>query len=172
MIYSLIPRDVKKVIDSVLADRPYDKEQFLFYHLNRNHFNVKNEIRFLKHLSGKRYVDNFSRTWELQPDLKNFFHMPKGNWAGSMMGLTTPYSRKFLLDDTVSGLEGEFEIIVRYDGKRIDALTHEDYQETYNFARTRDGKSHRKLDVDPHTKNSKYALRQDMGKVLIIEGVQ
>jgi hypothetical protein len=107
--------------------------------------------------------------WEEVKSNKNFFHMPKLNWAGSIVGITTPYSRKFLLDDIASGLNGEFEMIIRRDGKRIDALTHEDYQETYNYGRTRNGREHKLLDVDPHLENSAYTLRQDMGKVEITD---
>lgn len=169
MSYSLNPLDVKKVIDAKLKGKPYDKKQFLFYHLNRNYFNVKNDIKFLRHLNGTKYTDNFGRIWEVQSDVKNFFHMPKDNWAGSVLGLTKPYSRKFLLDDNTSGIEGEFEMIIRHDGKRIDALTHESYQETYNFARTRNSIDHKILDIDPHRENSNYSFKQDMGRVNVVE---
>lgn len=87
-----------------------------------------------------------------------------------MIRVSLPESRKFLRDDTASGLNGEFEMIIRSsDGKRVDALTHEEYQETYNFGRTRNTTIHKKLDVGTHRKNGKYTFKMDMGKVRIIE---
>lgn len=171
MKYSLDPREVKKVIDAKRKGLPHDRNQFLFYHLHRNYFNVKSEVTNLRHLTGNKFVDNLGHSWEEQSNFRNFFHMPKTNWVASMAGVSTPYSRKFLRDDHVTGLDGEFEMIIRHDGKRIDALTHGDYQETYNFGRTRDTGAHKTLDVDTHRENSAYTFRQDMGKVLIIQKV-
>ncbi|GAB3996090.1 hypothetical protein GCM10028807_37960 [Spirosoma daeguense] len=169
MFYSLDAREVKKVIDKVLAGKPYDEKQFMYYHLNRNYFNVQNEIKTLKKVDEGKYIDNLSHVWTEISTLKNYFHMPFGNWAGSTLGITTAYSRKFVRDDYISGLEGEFEMIIRQDGKRIDALVNAKYQETYNFGRTRLFTPHKKLDVDPHNKNPNYTIRRDTGIVLITE---
>ncbi len=170
MEYSLKPTDVKKVIDAYLNDKISDKEQFLFYHLHRNFFNVKNEVTTLTKTGKLTFQDNLGHVWEEQSTFKNFFHMSTGNWVGSMVGVSSAESRKFLRDDTDSGLNGEFEMIVRSsDGKRIDALTHEEYQETYNFGRTRNSTIHKKLDVDTHRANGKYTFKMDMGKIKIIE---
>lgn len=169
MNYSLEPREVKKLIDAKILGKNYDEKQFLFYHLNRNFFNVKNEVKTLKRIGEKRYIDNLHNVWEEQPVYKNFFHMPKSNWALSILGTQVPYSRKFLRDDNITGIGGEFEMIIRYDGKRIDALVNEGYQETYNFGRTRNFREHKLLDVDTHNKNDNYIFKMDMGKVLIAE---
>ncbi len=165
MIYSLEPKEVKKVLDAVLNSKPYDKSQFMYYHLNRNYFNVKSEVRSLTQQDGKKYIDNFGRTWEVQSNLKNYYHMSSLDWLGGMFG--KPYCRKFLLDDAVTGLHGEFEMIIRNDGKRIDALVSAEYQETYNFGRTRNTSEHIKLDVNPHRENSKYSFKQNMGTVVV-----
>jgi len=168
-IYSLNPIEVKRVLTQVAQKQKYDNEQFEFYHHFRNHFNVKNEVKQLKKVSGNKFIDNFGNFWEEVSTLKNYFHMPKGNWITSAIGFETPYSRKFLRDDTISGLDGEFEMIIRQGGKRIDALTHEEYQETYNYGKTRDWLSHKKLDIDPHNLSSKYTFRMDMGYVKVLE---
>jgi len=169
MPYSMIPRDVRPVVEAVIAGRDHAAAQFLYYHLNRNHFNVGREVTTLRRTGGDRFVDNLGNVWEEQSIVANYFHMPLGNWVGSNLGLTAPHSRKFLRDDTVSGLNGEFEMIIRHDGKRIDALTHEGYQETYNFGRTRNFRDHKTLDVDPHNANGNYAFRMDTGSVTITE---
>jgi hypothetical protein len=169
MSYSLAPEEVKKVMQARLTSQPYNKAQFEYYHLHRNYFNVKDEVTTLERIGGRKYRDNRGNIWEEQPRLKNFFHMPKGNWLGSLLHLTKPYSRKFLRNDTTSGLGGEFEMIIRHDGKRIDAFVHESYQETYNFAPTRNFKAHKLLDVDTHRSNSRYTFKMDMGRVDILE---
>jgi hypothetical protein len=169
MKYSLNPADVRRVLDAKLQGRPYDQQHFLFYHLHRNLLNVKLEVTNLRRISPDSYVDNLGNTWAVQSNLANFFHMPTSNWMGSIVGISTPYSRKFLRDDTVSGLDGEFEMIIRSDGERIDTLTHAGYQGTYNFGSTRDMRAHKTLDVDPHWQHSHYTFRQDMGRVIIIE---
>jgi len=130
--YSLDPTEVRKVIDLILAGKPYDKEQFRFYHYYRNHFNVKDEVTTLKKIKGRQYVDNNGNLWEKQ-------------------------------------LGGEHEMVIRYDGKRIDALTCEKYQETYNFGRTRNAFVHKRLDMDPHDKDTVYLVRQDTGHVSFID---
>ncbi len=119
------PKTVRAVLDAKLAGRPFDQKQFEHYHLNRNQFNVKDEVTTLTKLSNGLYRDDFGLVWQEVSSLKNFFHMPKINWATSAIGATTPYSRKFLRDDNNSGLGGEFEMIIRQDGKRIDALVSE-----------------------------------------------
>ena len=167
MEYSLNPIDVKSVIDAKLNGRPHDEAQFLYYHLCRNHFNVHKEINTLQHVADKKYKYNLGNIWEEVSTAKNFFHMPLSNWAGSIVGISTPYSRKFLRDDNVTGIGGEFEMIIRHDGKRIDALTDVKYQETYNFARTRNFTAHKMMDVDTHTKNGDYTFKQNMGQVII-----
>ncbi len=167
MAYSLDPNEVKKVIDKKIKNKPYNRDQFMYYHLNRNHFNVGNEVTRLTQIADKRYKDNLGFEWLEVSVLKNFFHMPKGNWAGSLLGVAEPYSRKFLRDDNISGLGGEFEMIIRKDGKRIDALTHEGYQETYNFGKTRNASIHKLLDVDPHMENNQYTIKKNTGSVFI-----
>ena len=167
--HSLLPNNVKTVIDAKIKGLPVDEQQFMFYHLNRNKFNVKNEVTSLKSIGGSRFRDNLGFVWEEQSTLKNYFHMPFGNYVGSNLGITKPYSRKFLRDDTVSGLEGEYEMIIRHDGKRVDGITSMEYQETYNFGRTRNFSQHKALDVNPHNENPNYILRQDMGWVNIQE---
>lgn len=170
MSFSLRPADVKAVIDAKLKGDPYNAAQFLYYHLYRNHFNVKNEVNKLTRMSQSKYRDNLGHVWTEVSTFKNFFHMPFTNWVGSQAGVSTAYSRKFLRDDNVSGLGGEFEMIIRtQDGKRVDALTHAKYQETYNFGRTRFGSVHKKLDVDTHNKNGGYTYRRNMGSVTIVE---
>lgn len=167
--YSLDPVEVRKVIDLILAGKPYDKDQFRFYHFYRNHFNVKNEVTTLKRLKGRQYADNNGNVWERQITLKNFFHMPHQNYFGTMLGLAKPYSVKYLRDDNESGVGGEYEMVIRYDGKRIDALTCVKYQETYNFGRTRTVRAHKLLDMDPHDKDTVYMVRQDTGHVTFID---
>lgn len=167
--YSLDPAEVRKVIELVLAGKPYDKEQFRFYHYYRNRFNVKDEVKTLKRIKGRQYVDNNGNLWERQLTLKNFFHMPPLNYFGSMLGLTKPYSVKYLRDDNESGVGGEYEMVIRHDGKRIDALTCEKYQETYNFGRTRNAFVHKRLDMDPHDKDTEYMVKQDAGHVSFID---
>jgi hypothetical protein len=172
MPYSLDAKEVKKVIDAKLSGQPYDQTQFLFYHLYRNYFNVKDEVKTLKKIGEKSYKDNLGFVWAEVSTLKNYYHMPLSNWIGSMIGASTAYSRKFLRDDNITGIGGEFEMIIRNDGKRIDALTNEEFQETYNFGRTRNFSEHKKLDVDTHSENGKYTFKRDLGKVTIIELVQ
>ena len=169
MPFALMPHIVKQLIDNKIKGRPVNHQQFLYYHLNRNQFNVGSEVTSLHRISDGIYLDNLGNEWRKESTLKNFFHMPKPNWAGSMLGISTPYSRKFLRDDNVSGLGGEFEMIIRYDGKRIDALTHEGYQETYNFGRTRNSSIHKLLDLDPHLENPNYTYKVNTGWVKIHE---
>ncbi|GAA3509091.1 hypothetical protein GCM10022393_21570 [Aquimarina addita] len=168
MEYSLDPIEVKNVIDAKINGAEFDQDQFLFYHLNRNHFNVKQEITTLTHYMGNRFRDNRGYLWEEAARYKNWFHTPKSNYFGSLVGMT-PYSRKFLRADNETGIGGEFEMIIRQDGKRIDALTHEGYQETYNFGRTSDTSLHKLLDVDPHGPNPDYAIRINTGRVVITD---
>lgn len=167
MTYSMDARAVKAVIDAKLAGKPYDQRQFEHYHLHRNQFNVKDEVTTLMKVGNDQFRDNLGNVWKEVSTLQNFFHMPKLNWASSTVGITNPYSRKFLRDDNSSGLGGEFEMIIREDGKRIDAIVNENYQETYNFGRTRNWKAHNDLDIAPHKANGRYALRQNMGSVKI-----
>jgi len=168
MRYSLDKYDVRKVIDAVLNDKKYDAKQFMYYHLHRNYFNVKNEVKSLTLVKDNVYKDNLGNTWEELGTLKNWFHMPKKNWFRSILFGSTPYSRKFLRPDK-SPLGGEFEMIIRHDGKRIDALAHEVYQETYNFASASQFWNHKKLDVETHSENPHYTFKKDMGRVKIIE---
>jgi predicted DNA-binding protein (MmcQ/YjbR family) len=165
MSYPLDPATVKTVIDAVLEDQPFDKAQFEFYHLNRNFFNVKTEVTTLTSIGNMKYRDNLGNEWTEQPTWKNWFHMDKGNWLGSVLGFSNAQSRKFLRDDN-SPLGGEFEMIIRTsDGKRIDAMTNPGYQETYNFGRTRLTGAHKKLDVDTHNANGAYVSQGNMGSV-------
>ena len=76
MQYSLNPIEVKKVIDAVAKGLPYDYNQFMYYHLNRNHFNVGNEVTSLTEMTGGRFLDNAGNAWTEVSTLKNFFHMP------------------------------------------------------------------------------------------------
>lgn len=168
MDYSLNRADVRRVIDALLQGRDYDADQFMYYHLNRNHFNVKDEVKTLTLVKDNVYKDNLGNQWTELGTMKNWFHMPKSNWLSSMVFGSVPYSRKFLRPDK-SILGGEFEMIIRHDGKRIDALTHADYQETYNFASASEFWNHKKLDVDTHSENPRYTFKKNMGKVKIIE---
>lgn len=160
-------KTVKAVIDAKLAGKPHDEKQFEYYHLNRNVFNVKEEVTSLTKVGNGVYRDNLGNNWREVSTVQNMFHMPKLNWVSSAMGITTPYSRKFLRDDLSTGLGGEFEMIIREDGKRIDAIVSENYQETYNFGRTSNWRAHNELDIAPHRKNGRYALRRNMGSVKI-----
>lgn len=172
MKYSLRPGDVIKTLDEIsfaYVLKDFTDEQFLFYHVNRNYFNVKSEIKTLTCKKNGEFIDNSGHIWKEVDITKNMFHMPKANYLKSVVGLDKPYSRKFLRDDNISGIGGEFEMIIRYDGKRIDALTNPEYQETYNFGRTRNTLQHILLDIAPHKFNPNYKFRQDMGKVEIIE---
>jgi hypothetical protein len=166
--YSLDPNEVKKLIDLKLANKKYSEEQFIFYHLNRNYFNVKNEISSLKAIGDGMFLDNQGQKWREESTIKNFFHMPKTDYIKGIVGWGKLYSRKFLRDDN-SILKGEFEIIIMYNGKRIDADTNKEYQETYNFARTRDFWDHKKLDVEPHEKFKDYTSFGNKGYVKIID---
>lgn len=166
---TLNPIEIKKLLDDVMQGRPFNEEQLMHYHLNRNHFNVGSEVTRLDGIGDKRYRDNLGNIWTAVIGLKNWYHMPGVNYVMSNLGIRTPYSRKFLRDDNVSGLGGEFEMIIRHDGKRIDALTHESYQETYNFGRTQDWSRHKILDVNTHGRNPNYSIKVDTGRVIINE---
>jgi hypothetical protein len=170
MDYSLDPVEVKKVIDLKLAGKEYNEEQFKFYHLHRNHFNIKNEITSLTAIGSDKFLDNKNNIWREEPTMKNLYHMSTWEWVKGMGG-AKKYSRKFLRDDN-SIIGGEFEIIVRYDSKRIDALTEPQYQETYNFGKTKglfDSTAHVKLDVDPHKNLKNYVSVGNTGFVKIID---
>ena len=197
-MYSLHPRVVKHVLNARLANYeiitekltnpvlhskvaqtlkfgakpsrkpPYDHKQFMYYHLNRYKFNVKGDIYTLTAIGNNQYRDNTGLIWQEVHTIKNVYHMPKLNYVTSVAGITKPYSRKFLRDDTGT-IGGEFEMIIKHDGRRIDALTHEKYQETYNFGRTRNTIEHIKLDVDPHKENPNYVVGPTTGRVKIIE---
>ncbi|WP_405208388.1 hypothetical protein [Aquimarina sp. LLG6339-5] len=166
MEYSLDPLEVKKVIDAKVNGQEFDENQFIYYHLNRNLFNVKKEVTTLTHYMGNKFRDNKGYIWEEAPRFKNWYHTPKSSYFGSLIGMK-PYSRKFLRPDKETGIGGEFEMIIRHDGKRIDALTHEGYQETYNFGPTNNSKLHILLDVDPHGPHPDYTVKIDTGKVTI-----
>jgi len=168
MEYSLDPAEVKKIIDAKINEKEYNEEQFIYYHLNRNLFNVKKEVTTLTHLINNKFRDNKGNIWEEASRFKNWYHTPKSRYFGSIIGMQ-PYSRKFLRPDNETGIGGEFEMIIRHDGKRIDALTHEGYQETYNFGRTSNASLHILLDVDPHGPNPDYTVKIDTGKVVIID---
>ncbi len=165
MSYPLDFTTVKTVIDAVLTGQSFNQAQFEFYHLNRNFFNVRTEVTTLTDIGNSQYEDNMGFVWTEQSTFKNFFHMDKGNWLGSLVGVSEPQSRKFLRDDP-SPLGGEFEMIIRTsDGKRIDAVTNVNYQETYNFGRTRMTGAHKRLDVDTHNANGAYVGQGNMGSV-------
>ena len=175
MNYSLHPNEVKKTVDKIrnaLIVKDITDAQFLYYHLNRNQFNVKTEVKTLTHKSDNKFVDNLGYIWSEVDTMKNLFHMPKINYATTMLNLSKPYSRKFLRDDTLSGINGEFEMIIRHDGKRIDAITNPVFQETYNFGRTRNSWEHTYLDILPHKINPNYGYIKNMGEVKIIETFQ
>ena len=110
-MYPFQPNIVRQIMLDRLAGRPYDFQQFMYYHLYRNRFNVKGEIHQLRAIGQNRYRDNLGHTWEEQATWKNYFHMPFGNYVGSNLGLTTPYSRKFLRDDNETGVGGELSLI-------------------------------------------------------------
>jgi len=175
-------RVTKQVLDSRLAHKMnigvkppnvqkprYDHKQFMHYHLNRYKFNVKADIYTLTAVAKRKYRDNIGHLWTEVHTAQNYFHMPKGNYITTLAQVTKPYSRKFLRNDNVSGIGGEFEMIIRHDGKRVDSLTHEKFQETYNFGRTSNFKEHKLFDVDPHNENANYAKGPSTGSVKIIE---
>lgn len=141
--YSLDPMEVKRVIELKLAGKEYDEEQFKFYHLNRNHFNVKNNVVALTAIGGDKFIDINGNIWEEQSAIKNLFHMT----PDEMVMPRKP--RKFLRDDN-SLLGGEFEIVIRPDETRITGNVSCRLQETYNFGRTREIGKHKTLDVTPH----------------------
>ena len=157
MNYSLDPGEVKKFLDAIVTGKEYNMERFGFYHLNRNHFNVKNTVGFLKAVGDNKFKDKAGAIWEEQPFEKNTFHMPlydsiqrvgkKLPYIGGKE--KQPYSRKFLRDDP-SPLQGEFELVIRRDEKRIGGDLSCRMQETYNYGRTRDTGRHALLDVSPH----------------------
>lgn len=161
-------KKVRNIIEKVLETKEYD-EKFMYYHKNRNSFNA-GKIEALFSIGGNRFRDNFGNIWQEVNTLKNYFHMPKTEYAKSILtfGISKPYSRKFLRDDNGT-LKGEFEMIIRSDGKRIDANTNTTYQETYNFGRTRNTNEHYVLDVKPHNIDSNYKSMQDMGFVKIYD---
>ena len=169
-MYSLNVDEVKNVLDAIMNDKPFDKKAFEHYHLNRNHFNVKNEVNRLEEIGNGKFRDNLGFVWTEVSTLKNFFHMPKMNWMGSVVGISEPYSRKYLRDDNSTGLDGEFEMIIRTsDGKRVDGVTHTEFQETYNFGKTRNTTAHTILDIKPHNANPNYQVKVDTGYVRIIK---
>ena len=122
-MYSLNPSVVKQVIEARAVKKQYDHKQFMYYHIHRNQFNVKAEVKKITALGNGRFRDNIGYLWNEQPTWKNFFHMPITNYVGSQLHLAKPYSRKFLRDDNVTGIGGEFEMIIRHDGKRVDSQT-------------------------------------------------
>lgn len=146
MSYSLDLVEVKRVIDLKWEGKKFDEKQFEYYHLNRNHFNVKNGIVSLREIGTNKFIDIKGNIWEEQPAYKNVFHMTPYEMV------TSGKPRKFLRDDP-SILGGEFEIIIRADGTRITGDVSCRLQETYNFGRTRDTEKHKQLDVTPHLWN-------------------
>lgn len=179
-VYSLQGAEVKRVIEAKLnwslqqfvpfgSGQPYDEDQWIYYHLNRNYFNVGSEIKTLTHVKGDEFKDNFGKIWKEVSSSKNKYHMPPADYARALMG-DAPYSRKFLQDDDSSdGPGGEFEMIIRHDGVRIGANINATYQETYNFGRTRNMRQHYVLDMAPHGVHSNYTYKSDLGSVTIIE---
>ncbi|MEM9837467.1 MAG: hypothetical protein AAF828_13250 [Bacteroidota bacterium] len=170
MAYSLRPEVVKKVLEEALNPKTYDHDRFMYYHLYRNYFNVGSEVTKLTRTAQGTFLDNQNNHWRELGLMGNAFHMPKMELAKSLLDDSRkPYSRKFLREDHTTGLGGEFEMIIRYDGKRIDAYTHEKYQETYNFGRTTNAGLHTIYDVTPHMWNSNYTFKKDNGWVTIID---
>jgi len=170
MKYTRDEIEIRKVLDNKLNGKPFNEDQFLDYHLNRNEFNVQNTIITLtKNIFWGYYVDDCGKKWMELPTIMNKYHMPKENWEKSIMYLAKPDSRKFIRNDG-SKIGGQFEIIIQHDGKRIDANTDAKFQETYNFGRTISHPwAHKILDIDPHFKNPNYTFKKDMGSVTIIE---
>lgn len=189
--YSLQPDEVKRIVEAKYqwetgsaswyefwagADnrvKPYKEDQWLYYHLHRNFFNVKSEIKTLKKIGNREYRDNLGRIWTEISTFKNLYHMPLSNYIGSQIPLvgSTPYSRKFLSpDDRSDGAGGEFEMIIRNDGRRITSDVNAEYQETYNYGRTNDGTNrHAILDVYSHQANPNYTYHAKNGSVTISE---
>ena len=167
MAFTKDPEAHRALIDAVYSDEPYDADAWLELHLNRNEYNV-GHVPQLTHSFGRWWTDSAGRTWTEVPVFMNKYHMSDEDFRRAMNPLNgeEPYSRKFLARDHETGLEGEFEMIIRSsDRKRIDALTHEIYQETYNFGPTLSSPlRHAKLDIDPHTElGGDYAVRTDRG---------
>lgn len=141
--YTLDPVEVRKIMDLKSSGMKYNEEQFRYYHLNRNHFNVKNDIGFLRAIGNNKFIDIQKNIWEEQPVEKNLFHMTFKEM------LISEKPRKFLRDDHTT-LGGEFEIVIRKNKIRITGDISCRLQETYNFGRTRDTAKHMALDVWPH----------------------
>lgn len=179
--------EIKKLLDKVflLQDlkklNPEELEHFNYYHRNRNKFNIKQDVVSLTKncKDGNIFIDIHGNRWKEAFLWQNKFHMPDHRYKKSRSEerfspfFQNPdavrYSRKFLRDDT-GDLEGEFELIIHETGERIDGgnLNRVDYQESYNYGRTRNVLRHLILDVNPHNKNNKYiALKKDMGSVII-----
>jgi hypothetical protein len=159
-------KQVRKIIEKVLITKEYD-EEFMHFHKNRNQFN-SGKIESLSYIENNEFRDNYGHIWHEVSTIKNYFHMPKTEYVKSLLlfGFNKPYSRKFLRDDN-GILKGEYEMIIGQDGKRIDAITSPDYQETYNFGRTSKTNEHYILDVKSHNMDSKYEFKRDMGYVKI-----
>lgn len=163
MAYTGTIGEARKLLDDILANRPYDNELFMELHLSRNQYNI-GTVYSLHELANGTFRDNCGRIWTRVSSLKNKFHQPLGTWIGSSLGLATPYSYKFLSPDIESGLGGEYEMIIRVsDNKRLDAVAHMDWQETYNFGPTAQFWNHKKLDVDPHGVNPNYNFLAERG---------
>ena len=157
----------KWIADGAPIPEKYSEEQFMYYHLRRNYFNIKDDIRTLTQRNEKEFIDDKGNVWTELPISQSLFHMPMKEAIKAKLGDGPPYSRKFIRDDNETGVGGEFELIVRQDGKRIDAPTSMEYQESYNFAHTRDSADHTILDVTPHFINKNYIFYRNMGNVQI-----
>lgn len=170
MAYSGSNSDARKLLDAILAGREYDEAEWLELHLSRNIYNVGYVASLTEQADGS-YLDPLGRRWRRVGALGNVYHSSWGNAIGSSLGLVTPFSMKFLCPDDQSGLEGEYEIIVRTsDGARLTARNDAVRQETYNFGRTENFWQHKKLDMDPHGDNGGYyGVSDHVGNTRVVE---
>ena len=173
MAFVLDPAAHRELINAVWNDEEFDAAAWAELHLARNEYNVKHVNR-LTHTFGRWFTDERGRRWMEVPVRMNQYHMSPEDFAEATRWINPepPYSRKFLANDHETGLGGQFEMIIRTeDNKRIDALTHEGFQETYNFGHTISSwRRHLALDVNPHKDiGGNYAVRHDRGYTRIHE---
>lgn len=151
-------------------------EEFLFYHKNRNYFNIlydKDEtkkpqlMRLVETKQKKIFKDNLGRIWqELTGGI--IYHRPFKTFSDKLDYLSDfrksrkeRFCRKFISVDEYAIEAGyaegsEFELIIRYGKRLIDGP----YMETYNFGRSNLTSTlvglHGKFDVEPHKKTGAY----------------
>jgi len=157
-------------------------EEFLYYHKNRNGFNVSG-VNWLKAnlsnlTSGQhRYTDNHGRVW-IEERIGIKYHVPAENWpSDAFRDVKNRYARKFLLMDNLPGWHGaSSEMIIHQSGSRI---VRGPYMETYNYGVSGFMSTfnpgwvgnvgpHKLFDVDPHkAKGYGYYMNRAANAVVI-----